>query len=156
MVREQQPWLDVPFGEKDDAKAARKEFGRALASYIDLVALERNSGSGPRQAMEIAANIGDSWVFRRLAEELSAGGFVFAGDDLGDVEAFEAAVTAALAAAARTPATAWASAWAILASAAAVRRFTKSARRSCTCVASAEDGRKVDWSLVATSSTLPK
>lgn len=55
----------------DDAKAARKEFGRALASYIDLVALERNSGSGPRQAMEIAANIGDSWVFRRLAEELS-------------------------------------------------------------------------------------
>ena len=56
---------------KDDAKVARKEFGRALASYIDLVALERNSGSGPRQAMEIAANIGDSWVFRRLAEELS-------------------------------------------------------------------------------------
>ncbi|WP_435200903.1 type II secretion system F family protein [Janibacter sp. GS2] len=55
----------------DDAKASRKEFGRALASYIDLVALERNSGSGPRQAMEIAANIGDSWVFRRLAEELS-------------------------------------------------------------------------------------
>ncbi|MGO1165199.1 MAG: type II secretion system F family protein [Janibacter sp.] len=55
----------------DDAKSARKEFGRALASYIDLVALERNSGSGPRQAMEIAANIGDSWVFRRLAEELS-------------------------------------------------------------------------------------
>lgn len=59
------------YNVKDDAKAARKEFGRALASYIDLVALERNSGSGPRQAMEIAANIGDSWVFRRLAEELS-------------------------------------------------------------------------------------
>lgn len=59
------------YNVRDDAKAARKEFGRALASYIDLVALERNSGSGPRQAMEIAANIGDSWVFRRLAEELS-------------------------------------------------------------------------------------
>lgn len=80
------PWFVTPLGclagaaamfflpdynIKDDAKAARKEFGRALASYIDLVALERNSGSGPRQAMEIAANIGDSWVFRRLAEELS-------------------------------------------------------------------------------------
>lgn len=80
------PWIITPIGSiagaigmfflpdynvKDDAKAARKEFGRALASYIDLVALERNSGSGPRQAMEIAANIGDSWVFRRLAEELS-------------------------------------------------------------------------------------
>lgn len=59
------------YNVQDDAKSARKEFGRALASYIDLVALERNSGSGPRQAMEIAANIGDSWVFRRIAEELS-------------------------------------------------------------------------------------
>ena len=80
------PWIFTPVGclvggalmfflpdynVKDDAAAARTEFGRALASYIDLVALERNSGSGPRQAMEIAANVGDSWVFRRLAEELS-------------------------------------------------------------------------------------
>lgn len=56
---------------KDDAVVARKEFGRALASYIDLVALERNTGSGPRQAMEIAASVGDSWVFRRLSEELA-------------------------------------------------------------------------------------
>lgn len=56
---------------KDDAAAARKDFGRALASYIDLVALERNTGSGPRQAMEIAASVGDSWVFRRLSEELA-------------------------------------------------------------------------------------
>ena len=59
------------YNVKDDAKAARKEFGRALASYIDLVALERNSGSGPRQAMEVAASVGDSWVFRRLSEELT-------------------------------------------------------------------------------------
>lgn len=59
------------YNARDEAAKARKEFGRALASYIDLVALERNSGSGPRQAMEVAANIGDSWVFRRLAEELA-------------------------------------------------------------------------------------
>lgn len=59
------------YNVRDDAAAARKEFGRALASYIDLVALERNSGSGPRQAMEVAASVGDSWVFRRLAEELA-------------------------------------------------------------------------------------
>jgi Flp pilus assembly protein TadB len=56
---------------RDDARRARAEFGRALGAYIDLVALERNSGSGPRQAMEVAADIGDSWVFRRLAEELA-------------------------------------------------------------------------------------
>ena len=59
------------FNVRDDAKKARAEFVRALAAYIDLVALERNSGSGPRQAMELAAEVGDSWVFRRLTEELA-------------------------------------------------------------------------------------
>jgi Flp pilus assembly protein TadB len=55
----------------DDAKKARLEFARALGAYIDLVALERNSGSGVRQAMEAAADVGDSWVFQRLGEELT-------------------------------------------------------------------------------------
>jgi Flp pilus assembly protein TadB len=56
---------------RDDAKKARAEFARALGAYIDLVALERHSGSGTRQAMEVAADVGDSWVFRRLGEELA-------------------------------------------------------------------------------------
>jgi hypothetical protein len=55
----------------DDARKARLEFARALGAYIDLVALERNNGSGVRQAMESAAEVGDSWVFSRLAEELT-------------------------------------------------------------------------------------
>jgi hypothetical protein len=55
----------------DDARKARLEFTRALGAYIDLVALERNSGSGVRQAMESAAEVGDSWVFTRLSEELT-------------------------------------------------------------------------------------
>ena len=55
----------------DDAKKARLEFARALGAYIDLVALERNNGSGVRQAMESAAEVGDSWVFTRLSEELT-------------------------------------------------------------------------------------
>jgi hypothetical protein len=55
----------------DDAKKARLEFARALGAYIELVALERHNGSGVRQAMEAAAEIGDSWVFRRLNEELT-------------------------------------------------------------------------------------
>ena len=54
----------------DDAKRARVEFARALGAYIDLVALERHNGSGVRQAMESAAAVSDSWVFRRLGEEL--------------------------------------------------------------------------------------
>ena len=55
----------------DDARKAHVEFARALGAYIDLVALERLNGIGVRQAMEAAAEVGDSWVFTRLAEELA-------------------------------------------------------------------------------------
>lgn len=54
----------------DDVKKARLEFRRAMSAYIDLVATERHNGSGARQAMESAAEVGDSWVFTRLGEEL--------------------------------------------------------------------------------------
>jgi Flp pilus assembly protein TadB len=59
------------YNVRDAAGRARSEFCRALGAYIDLVALERNSGSGSRQAMEVAAAVGESWVFRRLGEELA-------------------------------------------------------------------------------------
>ena len=59
------------YNVRDDAKRARTEFARALGAYADLVALERNAGSGPRQALEVAAQVGDSWVFRRIREELA-------------------------------------------------------------------------------------
>jgi Flp pilus assembly protein TadB len=61
------PDLDV----RTDARAARAEFIRALGAYADLVAMERASGSGSRQAMERAAEVGDSWVFQRIGEELA-------------------------------------------------------------------------------------
>lgn len=64
-------WFIPTYNAVDDAKKARVEFSRALGAYIDLVALERNAGSGPRQSMEAAAAIGDSWVFRRIGEELA-------------------------------------------------------------------------------------
>ena len=63
-------WLP-DYNVRDEAKKARVDFARALGAYIDLVALERNSGSGSRQAMEVAAAVGDSWVFQRLSEELA-------------------------------------------------------------------------------------
>lgn len=65
------PDLDV----RADAKRARSEFTRALGSYIELVALERANGSGARQSMELAAEIGDGWVFRRISEELARSGW---------------------------------------------------------------------------------
>jgi Type II secretion system (T2SS), protein F len=64
-------WFMPNLNAASDAKRARLEFSRALGAYVDLVALERNAGSGARQAMEIAAGIGDSWVFQRLDEELA-------------------------------------------------------------------------------------
>lgn len=54
-----------------DAARAREEFSRAMGAYIDLVALERMAGSGARQSMELASEVGDSWVFKRLGEELA-------------------------------------------------------------------------------------
>ena len=50
------------------AGRARREFSRNLACFVDLVALERSCGSGTKQALDTAAEVGDSWVFRRLRE----------------------------------------------------------------------------------------
>ena len=63
-------WFAPNYDVRVEAKAARAEFTRSLGSYVDLVALERNAGAGSRQALENAAEIGDSWVFQRLREEL--------------------------------------------------------------------------------------
>lgn len=42
-------WFLPNYNVRDDAKRARVEFARALGAYTDLVALERNAGSGPRR-----------------------------------------------------------------------------------------------------------
>ena len=52
------------------ATRARVEFSRTLACFVNLVALERSCGSGTKQALDVAANVGDSWVFTRLRESL--------------------------------------------------------------------------------------
>lgn len=56
---------------REAADKARGDYRRALVAYFDLVALERVSGAGPRQAMEAAATVGDTRAFRRLEEELA-------------------------------------------------------------------------------------
>lgn len=65
------PDIDV----RQRAAEARAEFGRALGAYVELVAMERQSGSGARQALEIAATVGDSWVFTRISQELARSGW---------------------------------------------------------------------------------
>lgn len=61
------PDLDV----RRRATAARSEFARALGAYLELVAMERQAGSGARQALEVAATVGDSWVFTRIRQVLA-------------------------------------------------------------------------------------
>jgi Flp pilus assembly protein TadB len=53
---------------RSQAAAARREFSRQLACFVDLVALERSCGSGTQQALSTASEVGDSWAFRRLRE----------------------------------------------------------------------------------------
>lgn len=65
------PDLDV----RHRAVEARAEFTRALGAYLELVAMERQSGSGARQALEVAATVGDSWVFTRIGQELARSGW---------------------------------------------------------------------------------
>ncbi|MGC3994772.1 MAG: hypothetical protein QM779_11770 [Propionicimonas sp.] len=63
-------WFLPDLNVRQDAARTRAGFVRALGAYTDLVALERHGGSGSRQAMELAAEVGDSWAFRRISEEL--------------------------------------------------------------------------------------
>ncbi len=58
------------YNVKSDAADARKAFRQALAVYIDLVSMQRRGNAQPRQAMETAATIADSWVLLRLKEVL--------------------------------------------------------------------------------------
>ena len=55
---------------RERAARAREDFARAVGAYIELVALERLAGAGTSQALENAAQVGHSWVFERIREEL--------------------------------------------------------------------------------------
>jgi trehalose 6-phosphate phosphatase len=66
-------------------------FRRLLPAIEELAARHDLVVEPGRQVIEVrSAGIHKGLVVERLAEELGAGGFLFAGDDLGDVEAFEA------------------------------------------------------------------
>ncbi|MCO1575190.1 pilus assembly protein TadB [Crossiella sp. SN42] len=48
------------------AGAARAEFARTLASYLELVAQERAAGAAATPALVQAASLGSGWVFTRI------------------------------------------------------------------------------------------
>jgi hypothetical protein len=63
-------FLAPDIGLRQRAGQARAEFSRAVAVYVELVALERRASSGTVQALESAATVANTWVFRRIREQL--------------------------------------------------------------------------------------
>ncbi|SEB31634.1 type II secretion system F family protein [Streptomyces melanosporofaciens] len=63
-------WIVPDLSVRDQAKRAREEFAHALTAYLDLVALKRSGGSGPTEAMERAAAVGQGWPFQLLQQAL--------------------------------------------------------------------------------------
>ncbi len=64
-------WFAPDQDLKSKAKAAREEFSRSVAVYLELVAAERRRGAPAGRALASAAEIGNTWVFTRLRQELS-------------------------------------------------------------------------------------
>lgn len=63
-------WFMPNYNATDDAKKARIEFNRALGAYIDMVATGVRDGASGQQALRAAAEVGDTWVFKRIEREL--------------------------------------------------------------------------------------
>jgi hypothetical protein len=63
-------WFVPDLQLKGRVSAARMEFKRAIAAYIEFVAMERRSGMGQEQSLANAAAIGQSWPFQRLQQQL--------------------------------------------------------------------------------------
>ena len=64
-------WFAPDQDLKTKAADAREEFSRSVAVYLELVAAERRRGAPAGHALSSAAEIGNTWVFTRLRQELN-------------------------------------------------------------------------------------
>jgi pilus assembly protein TadC len=64
-------WASVDQDIRKKADDARAEFTRAVAVYLEMVAAERKRGATAARALETSADVGRSWVFVRIRQELS-------------------------------------------------------------------------------------
>lgn len=58
------------YAARTQARERRREFCAALATYLDMVALERAAGAGPTQALQAPADVCTGWVFGQIAQVL--------------------------------------------------------------------------------------
>lgn len=63
-------WLLPDVDVRQKATAAREEFSRAVAVYIELVATEKHRDAPNSVALANAALVSDHWLFRRVSQEL--------------------------------------------------------------------------------------
>lgn len=66
-------WFLPDLEARGKARRARQEFTRAVSTYLELLAIERISGAGATQATFAAAQVAQSWPFRRISEALERG-----------------------------------------------------------------------------------
>lgn len=59
-------WFIPDLDLAQQAAKAREEFHLTIATYIELTGMAAKSGLSPSQALEVAAESGNSWVFERL------------------------------------------------------------------------------------------
>lgn len=59
-------WFLPDFELTKEAARAREEFHLTAATYIELTGMAAKAGLSPSQALEVAAESGNSWVFERL------------------------------------------------------------------------------------------
>ncbi|GAA3120123.1 hypothetical protein GCM10010466_08680 [Planomonospora alba] len=58
------------YAARTQARERRREFRAALATYLDMVALERAAGAGPPQALQAPADVCSGWVFAQIKRVL--------------------------------------------------------------------------------------
>ncbi|MGV9268104.1 type II secretion system F family protein [Kitasatospora sp. NPDC003701] len=65
-------WLVPDLNVREEAAAARQGFRHGVASFLELVCLERAADAGPSEALHKAAAIGEGWVFSQLRAALAS------------------------------------------------------------------------------------
>lgn len=68
-------WFMPDIDIKKRAHEARREFTEFTVAYLQLIAIARSAGRAPAETMLEAAAISDSWVMRRIRQELTRGQF---------------------------------------------------------------------------------
>lgn len=66
-------WILPDIETRQKAKQAREQFARAVGTYFELVASERLRGAPAGHSLSSAAEVAETWIFRRIRQEIRRG-----------------------------------------------------------------------------------